>query len=140
MLRGGSIVQRGAPRDVYRRPATPFVAQFLGVANLLPGHADPAGRNFTTAKGLTLPATDAVPGAAFAAIREENVVVSPAGMGLRGTVSDVAFLGASTRVSVEVGGERIHGVAAGGQVFSKGDAASLSIHPTDVLLLPPEPA
>ncbi|MFI5953638.1 ABC transporter ATP-binding protein [Cryptosporangium sp. NPDC051539] len=36
ILQDGRIVQVGSPEDVYRRPATRFVAQFLGEANLLP--------------------------------------------------------------------------------------------------------
>lgn len=38
IMRAGEIVQRGAPEDVYRCPATPFVARFLGLTNLVPGH------------------------------------------------------------------------------------------------------
>lgn len=35
VLDGGKVVQAGPPLDLYRRPATPFVASFLGEANLL---------------------------------------------------------------------------------------------------------
>jgi ABC-type Fe3+/spermidine/putrescine transport system ATPase subunit len=35
VLDGGRVVQAGPPLDLYRRPATPFVASFLGEANLL---------------------------------------------------------------------------------------------------------
>ncbi len=35
VLDGGRAVQAGAPLDLYRRPATPFVASFLGEANLI---------------------------------------------------------------------------------------------------------
>ncbi|MFQ5594580.1 MAG: ABC transporter ATP-binding protein [Anaerolineae bacterium] len=37
VMRAGQIVQRGTPEEVYRRPATPFVARFLGLTNLVPG-------------------------------------------------------------------------------------------------------
>ncbi|RME43889.1 MAG: hypothetical protein D6791_14430, partial [Chloroflexi bacterium] len=37
IMQDGRIVQRGTPEEVYRRPATPFVAQFLGLTNLIPG-------------------------------------------------------------------------------------------------------
>jgi ABC-type sugar transport system ATPase subunit len=36
VVNGGRIVQQGPPLDLYRRPADPFVATFLGEANLLP--------------------------------------------------------------------------------------------------------
>ena len=42
VLDGGRAVQAGAPLDLYRRPATPFVAAFLGEANRMePGRPDP---------------------------------------------------------------------------------------------------
>ena len=37
VMRGGEILQVGTPAEVYLRPKTPFVAQFLGRTNLLPG-------------------------------------------------------------------------------------------------------
>lgn len=37
IMQAGDIVQRGTPEEVYCRPATPFVAQFLGLSNLIPG-------------------------------------------------------------------------------------------------------
>src|ERR1700730_4666884 len=37
VLRSGSIEQVGTPEEIYAQPATPFVASFVGRANLLPG-------------------------------------------------------------------------------------------------------
>lgn len=39
----GRIRQVGAPREIYERPADPFVARFIGAANLLPIETDGAG-------------------------------------------------------------------------------------------------
>jgi len=147
ILRKGVLIQEGAPRDVYRRPKTPFVASFLGVANLFPGRVDSDARRFRTAEGLALEAADPVPGAAFASIREERAKVRreapgrPAG-DLAGTVVDVSFLGAWTRVRVAVAGlsTPLHGVADEGETFSPGDRASVFVEPDDVLLLPAESA
>ncbi len=36
IMRAGRIVQRGAPQDVYRQPASAWVARFLGLSNLVP--------------------------------------------------------------------------------------------------------
>jgi ABC-type Fe3+/spermidine/putrescine transport system ATPase subunit len=36
-MRGGRIEQVGSPGEIYRRPATPFVAEFVGTTNLLSG-------------------------------------------------------------------------------------------------------
>jgi ABC-type Fe3+/spermidine/putrescine transport system ATPase subunit len=42
--KGGRIEQAGTPQEVYRRPTTPFVAQFLGFRNLLEGVVRERGR------------------------------------------------------------------------------------------------
>ena len=36
VMRGGRIIQRGTPADIYYRPLTPFVATFIGETNLIP--------------------------------------------------------------------------------------------------------
>jgi ABC-type Fe3+/spermidine/putrescine transport system ATPase subunit len=36
IMRAGRIVQRGTPQDVYRQPASAWVARFLGLSNLVP--------------------------------------------------------------------------------------------------------
>jgi putative spermidine/putrescine transport system ATP-binding protein len=57
VMRAGRIEQVGPPLDVYRRPASPFVAGFIGRTNLLTGEADGdgavavAGRRFDVAGG-----------------------------------------------------------------------------------------
>src|SRR5260370_34907949 len=49
----GVIVQEGAPRDVYLRPAGSFAANFLGRTNLLEGHgADAASGTGGTSGGI----------------------------------------------------------------------------------------
>jgi iron(III) transport system ATP-binding protein len=49
VMEGGRIRQAGAPLEVYRRPRSRFVAEFLGETNLVEGHAD--GRAISTAAG-----------------------------------------------------------------------------------------
>jgi len=39
VMRSGQLEQVGTPKEVYHRPRTPFVAQFLGRTNLIPGKA-----------------------------------------------------------------------------------------------------
>ena len=40
VMSGGRVEQAGTPREIYEEPATLFVADFLGVSNLLSGDAD----------------------------------------------------------------------------------------------------
>ena len=49
VLRDGQVEQAGAPHELYRRPRNAFVANFVGVANVLPGDAQ--GRHALTALG-----------------------------------------------------------------------------------------
>ncbi len=79
----GRVLQAGRPQDIYERPTTRFVADFIGEANVLP--AALVGR----------------PGGGAVAIRPERVTVSVGdGAGLPGRVLDVTYRGATTSCSV----------------------------------------
>ncbi|MBE9159183.1 ABC transporter ATP-binding protein [Nodosilinea sp. LEGE 06152] len=55
VMNNGQIEQIGTPSDIYDRPRTPFVADFIGDTNLLPGRVDqtyPAQVQVTTESGL----------------------------------------------------------------------------------------
>jgi iron(III) transport system ATP-binding protein len=58
VMNQGVIEQVGSPSDVYERPATPFVADFLGKANVLKGVALGAGRYLVGSAELALPADE----------------------------------------------------------------------------------
>ena len=82
----GRIAQIGTPQDIYDRPKTRFVADFVGSSNVLPP-------DLTRALGGP---------AAWASLRAEAVQLS-AGSGLRGTVAAVRYLGAGSRVVLRLG-------------------------------------
>lgn len=94
----GKIEQVGSPADIYERPATAFVAGFVGVSNLVSG-----------------PAAEAIIGRAQTfAIRPEKIHITPAGALVEpgrcaadGTVREVIYLGMYTRylVALAQGGE-----------------------------------
>ncbi|WKB52622.1 ABC transporter ATP-binding protein [Eleftheria terrae] len=106
----GRIVQLGTPREVYRTPRTPFVADFVGRANLLPIieelPADANGRRrFKTSGGVLLSgnASACSPPASFA-VRSEDIVLTdarPAAEGeLAGIVERAEFRGGITAYTV----------------------------------------
>src|SRR4051812_21879680 len=80
VMNNGKVEQMGGPQSVYEAPDTRFVAEFLGVSNLLSGHADGDGSfrigNFTLQARQG--ATDAT-GVVHAVIRPERVVVGAHG-------------------------------------------------------------
>jgi putative spermidine/putrescine transport system ATP-binding protein len=100
VLRDGRIEQVGAPAEVYERPATPFVAGFIGTSNVLAG---PAAAELVGEPGTFT-------------VRPEKIHVleptaeTPAGhCHAAGTVRDVAYAGPVTRLTVrlDVGGELV---------------------------------
>jgi putative spermidine/putrescine transport system ATP-binding protein len=87
VFNAGRLEQVGAPQAVYNAPATRFVAQFVGAANVLEGDL---------AQRLT--------GQASAMLRPERIRVGTAsGARASGTVVEVQYFGAFTRIRVDVG-------------------------------------
>ena len=106
VMQSGHLEQLGPPTEIYARPATPFVAEFVGLTNRLPGDV----KNGTVeVRGTRLPLVqpDAPQGPAIALVRPEAVSLSTDGATsdgpLVGTVIAVAFLGATSRVTVDLG-------------------------------------
>ncbi|MFC3126434.1 ABC transporter ATP-binding protein [Pseudoroseomonas globiformis] len=107
VLEHGRLVQDGPPRQVYDRPATRFVAGFLGAANVLEGRADGAGGFSCSTLGATLrPLTP--PGESTAcALRAERIAVRPGASGpntAEGVVEELAFRGDDTLLLVRAPG------------------------------------
>jgi putative spermidine/putrescine transport system ATP-binding protein len=77
VMRDGRIQQVGRQEDLYERPATPFVARFIGGSNLLTG-ALTEGSRFRTTGGavIGLAGSYAVNGTATVAIRPERMTLS----------------------------------------------------------------
>lgn len=89
VLHHGRMEQTGAPRDVYERPRTRFVAEFVGRASFLP--ATRRDGRLVTAAG-EFPADGAPDGAVVAVLRPERV--RPAdGAPVRARVADAVFQG-----------------------------------------------
>jgi putative spermidine/putrescine transport system ATP-binding protein len=88
VFNAGRLEQVGTPAQVYDTPATRFVAQFVGAANVLEGQA---------AQRLT--------GHAGAMLRPERIRLGDAaGARASGTVCEVQYFGAFTRLRVDTGG------------------------------------
>jgi iron(III) transport system ATP-binding protein len=95
VMRAGQIVQAGTPADVYARPATPWVARFVGEANLLAADFGRAGA--VTAIG-PLPAMIAS-GHGQVLCRPEQLAVSAGGPA---TIVGASYFGRDTRYEVAV--------------------------------------
>jgi len=111
IMNNGKIEQCAGPEDVYERPATTFVAGFIGVSNLLPAIAG-AGE-ITLDSGPTISCGDSElfsPGErCFAVVRPEKLSVSTSEQtpsdrpSIDGIVESSLYLGTSTQMAVRVG-------------------------------------
>ena len=105
LLDAGRVAQVGPPREIYERPASRFVARFLGAANVLEGRAT-EGRFDSAEAGATF--AGAIPaGTVAVALRPERIRVAPDAEGVntaRGVVEDVAFRGDDSLLLVRLTG------------------------------------
>jgi ABC-type Fe3+/spermidine/putrescine transport system ATPase subunit len=123
VLNRGQVVQEGAPLDLYRRPADPFVASFLGEANLLPV-VSRDGPTATALGPLDLPAAEEQQ----LLVRPEDVAVDP--QGVPATVIEARGLGPYDRVVLGLaGGEELLAHLAPGMAPPTGAELRVALRP-----------
>jgi putative spermidine/putrescine transport system ATP-binding protein len=124
VFRDGSIEQVGPPAEVYERPATEFVASFVGTSNVI---ETPRGRSVLRPEKLEIVAAPLAAGA----------------NGVAGRVIDVAYLGMVTRVTVEVAPGRtltaVRQNSSRGLALEVGSEVALTWDLADAFPLSPEP-
>jgi len=135
VMEHGRVAQIGKPRDIYQKPSTRFVADFIGTMNRLNG----AVRNgvFTCRAG-DLHWADAPADASEILFRPEDIRVtdSAEASALRGTIAAAFFLGDRTRLFVEVGEKQPLVVESTvRRDFSHGEQVGLSIDPRGIMIL-----
>ena len=139
VMRAGRLEQVAAPAELYARPATAFVAEFVGTMNRLPAELS-AGGTLVTVLGVTVPAQEAGPaaGPADALVRPENLAVAAAEDG-NGIVTHRTFLGAVTRVAVRLSGDTEVAVDVSSAValeMTPGTAVQVTLPAAPVLVAP----
>ncbi len=115
VMKDGRIVQEGTPLEIYQNPTDPFVADFIGQSNLLPGTVTASGADGALLRvdspvGALLCAArpDLGPGApVIVAIRPEHVELTADGDGatnaLEGVMEATSFIGNAMDCVVRVG-------------------------------------
>ncbi len=106
VMNEGSVCQVGSQRDLYERPATRFVAGFVGRSTFLAGAVEAPGR-FRTDGGLDLACTGGTPGRAVLSLRPERVEIAATPLSgldnrLSGTVEFVSYLGSLVDIHVRL--------------------------------------
>ena len=115
LMSDGDIQQIGKPQEVYRAPANAFVAEFMGMNNLIQGMAAPAAGGFVTIEGplgrflVPAPATTNGGPAGFVIAADritlsDRPVLNDGGNSLSGTVVGLEFVGSTQTVFVDIGG------------------------------------
>ncbi len=138
VMNSGIIEQVGSPRSVYDEPANTYVADFLGLANLLPamardGEIDVLGRTIAAP-------TNGTTGNCYVVVRPERLLlVDAAGASLHGRVTNVVFAGALTHVHLQVGEHEMQAMVANGvsgPAVTVGAEVGVELSPDSVRVLP----
>jgi len=145
VMREGQLEQLAPPTEVYSRPATAFVAEFVGLTNRLPGTVS---GTTVTVRGRDLPLVDTTtpPGQVVALVRPEAVTLASSERAesgpLTGSVIATTFLGATSRVTVDLGDTTIMAQLPTSEAaaLTAGSRVTLSIRPDPVLVSADGPA
>lgn len=159
VMSDGQIVQSGAPDEIYNRPQSRFVAEFLGTANLFQGVDDGKGsvRSVDAAQGNAVLAHSGATTQrnVTVAIRPEKMWLRPQGaangaresgpeIALTGHITGLVFRGNNHVFQIEVAGREAplviykQATELGGAGLSAGDAVTIGWHPQNAVLLADE--
>jgi putative spermidine/putrescine transport system ATP-binding protein/spermidine/putrescine transport system ATP-binding protein len=152
VMNHGTKEQEGPPQEVYDRPRTRFVADFLGHSNFLEGMLDEAAGGLARLRlpqGLSLmvPApAERAPGPATVVLRAEKLQlhrVHDDNKDERGdstfdaVVTTLDYQGTTVRYFLEAGGLRLQAIGMiDGRPIPEGTKVEVSIRPADCVLLP----
>ncbi len=141
VMRDGRVVQVGTPLEIYERPATRFVAEFMGEANILSARRL-GPRRFQVAGTELDAAMDAPGGAATLVLRPERAVLTtaPTTQSLAGVVAHAVYDGADTMFHVSLADgsvlrvRAVNGIGAGAP-FAVGAAVQIAIPPAALIVV-----
>ena len=143
VMNAGRVEQSGSPDEVYRRPATRFVADFIGRANfvdaVVESVADGAADVSLLGRRIRVPAA-----AGVSAGSPTTIVVRPESMRvgggeMRGLVRRATFLGPIAEYELEVGNQTLLAVDPdwmGGGLHEPGEEVAWSLRPDQAYALP----
>ncbi|MGJ7610378.1 MULTISPECIES: ABC transporter ATP-binding protein [unclassified Variovorax] len=131
VMRAGRIVQVGRGEDLYRAPAHPFVAEFLGRVNRLERAADAVTQGVVRLGGASLPCPDAWRSHESLLVRPEDIEVgAPQADWGAATVERRTFLGDRVQLHLRLQDQPVLVADVGrDNPYGPGDAVGLRIHP-----------
>ena len=133
VMNSGRIEQLGEPAELYEHPRTPFVANFLGVSNLLPGLvAGPDSVKLESGEVLHVSpsALDGRTGEVSVGIRPEKLHIDGTGVNrLAGEIVERAYVGVSTQYVVKTPLGQVSVYVQGAGSHAPGERLELSFSP-----------
>ena len=141
LMRTGKVEQIGTPQKIYRRPASLFVARFLGLTNLLPGEIKRLDRQYVVRTAIgDMPVSEQATGMVTLLIRPDAANLD--GQGdciIQGNVIETTFRGSLCRTILAVGEVRLEfDLVCRTSLPMVGQTLQLSFDPTDSLLVFPQ--
>ena len=146
VMNAGVVEQIGTPGEVYDRPATAFVANFLGKANMLPGSVTAMEGTMATialASGHTVRAASPKPlapgSAVTVVIRPQKLMVGAAAVAnrLAARIVSTSYLGGNAVYEIDIGGNTPvrANTLIDGQPLREGEAVDVGFDPKGCVLL-----
>jgi iron(III) transport system ATP-binding protein len=139
VMNAGQTLQVGTPKEIYEKPADRFVADFIGLTNLLACEVAGTDRvilqDGTGESVVRCPIPSNVKGSALISIRPEHIEITPSTGGLRGVVSRCVYLGRVVDYRVRLGKLELRVEGQASLPFQEGDAVSLKINQAMVFAL-----
>jgi putative spermidine/putrescine transport system ATP-binding protein len=129
LMNAGHIEQIGSPQEIYEQPRNTFVADFIGISNVLRGNVSACGERLITVDGELRIARSAPGQPTALVIRPEHLTLAASGNhGLPGKVIETVYAGAETRLLVALASGTIMTVRRSGSQPSPdvGDAVIVS--------------
>jgi spermidine/putrescine transport system ATP-binding protein len=141
VMNRGHIEQLGRPAELYEKPASAFVAGFLGVSNLLRGTVEGSDAIRLDDGTIVKALVDGRSGAVAAGVRPEKITLGAGGGAneLPGTVSESAYIGVATQVVVRTSAGTVQvfaqNIDSGGRIPAPGTNVILSWAPESTFVV-----
>jgi len=138
VMNGGRIEQLGEPADLYEHPATEFVANFLGVSNLLAGTVENGGVRLADGAMLQIAPSvlDGRTGSVAVGIRPEKLRIGSGAVNtLSGEIVERAYTGVSTQYVVKTSVGQVSVYVQGAGTHAPGEQLQLSFAPEETFVV-----
>ena len=141
VMNQGHVEQLGPPEELYERPATAFVAGFLGVSNLLAGVVEGPGAVRLDEGTLVQAQVDGKSGRVAAGVRPEKITLGEDGgqNRLSGKVAETAYIGVATQLVVDTPAGTVQvfaqNIGSGKRIPAAGSNVTLSWSPESTFVV-----